>query len=82
MGVRVFQKSRTIARIAGVLGVLATAGLVLSLLERVRTGRGLQPYMTVSGHEANAVQALATMGFVAFVLVGYRVVTVIRRRRS
>jgi hypothetical protein len=82
MGVRAFQKSRAIAWAAGILGVLGIAGLILALLQRVWTDRGLQSYRTGWGFETNAVQVLSTVAFLALVFGAYGVVSAIRRRRS
>jgi hypothetical protein len=81
MGVRAFQKSRTLRWAAGVLSVLGMASFIVWLVQRVQAGRGLEPYRTGAGLETNAVQVLATIAFLAFLFIGYRVVRAIRGRR-
>ena len=82
MGVRAFRASRTITWTAGVIVALAMVGFILRLVDRVRTGRGLEPYITARGYETNAVQVLTTIGLLTLVFVVYAAVTVVRKRRS
>ena len=71
MGVRVFQNSGKIRRLAGVLGVLSMIALVLRMILRVRSGEGLRPYVSMAGIETNAIQVLATVFIVAALCLGF-----------
>jgi hypothetical protein len=80
MSLRAFQKSHTIRWTAGVLGVLVMVSYIVWLVQRVRAGRGLDPFRTGGGVESNAAQVLATIAFLALLFIAYRVVRVIRGR--
>jgi flagellar biogenesis protein FliO len=81
MSLRAFHKSHTMRWTAGVLGVLGVAGFVLWLVQRVHAGHGLDPYRTGAGVEVNAVQVLATIVFLLFLFIAYRVLRLVRGRR-
>ena len=69
MGVRSFQR-RTARNVAGVLVLAGFLANILLLIERVRTGRGIDLFRTGYGLEVGAVSVLTLLGVVLLALVG------------
>jgi hypothetical protein len=67
--IRSFQKRSLASWIGGVLAALAAFALVVTLVERVRSGHGADSYTSLRGIQTRPIAALLTLGAIFLMLV-------------